>query len=459
LFTRKRSDTRSASEPSPNDDLPIIFNIITGEESGEEIAIASVEDSVDPQAFSEAAREAFIHYQTDGKAEEDLSEDQRVELAQLNNSCSILEKTPIYSSISVPYKLIKNLPCGIAPPQDSITMPPIELHDFSETAFLAFIKYQKEGQLEKTLSEEKLIELASLADSFGHKELIKRVVVALINLLNESNCSSLFHSIVELIITFDVQDQEVILRLITKGKQLTNFCLNGKELENAFPDKWLMKYILAQCHEYGIGMEQKFEEALQLYQNLSKENNPWGQGELGRCYHYVSGRYAEAFQLYTSAANQGLASARYHRAVCFTYGLGVKKDTFQALNLFRQLAQDGNKLGLYGLGNFYKNGTRVPLDIRKAVKLYELAGNEPRALYELGRLHEEGTGVPKDLQEAFKRYEAAAQQGLLEAEYHLGKHYEKNNDIALAKYWYTKAKKQGHRDAAKALNRLVMQEV
>lgn len=456
----KRSDIRPASEPSANDEFVITFNIITGEET--RIVSVPPEDSdaemppFNPKDFSEAALEAFIQYQKEGEVKGDLSEAQRTELAKLNETCMI-ENTPTFTQIPVPYKLVKNLPCNIAPSENSNTMPSIELHDFSETAFLAFRKYQSEGQLEENLSEEKLIELASLADSFGHKELIKRVVVALIHLLNESNCSSLFPSIVELIINFDVQDQEVVLCLIAKGKRLTNFCLNGKELENAFPEKWLMKYILAQCYEYGIGMEKNFEQAIQLYQNLSNENNPWGQVELGRCYHYVSSRHKEAFQLYTLAANQGLASACYHRAVCFTHKIGVERDTLQALNLFRQLAQDGNKLGLYGLGNFYKNGTRVPLDIRKAIKLYELAGNEPRALYELGRLYEEGIGVPKNPEEAFKRYQAAAQQGLLEAEYHLGKHYEKNKDIARAKYWYTKAKNQGHRNATRAFNRLVIQ--
>ncbi len=381
----------------------------------------------------------------------------------------VADEAPIFENISVPYKLLKNLPHDFKqyiPTQES----PIELDAFSRETFNAFIKYQEEGELDKELTHDQLIELAQLAHSFEHKKLTDKIVIALINFLREDSNIVLFDDIARLITTLDIQDQTLIMRLIAKGKHLQTTHLGEEDLDQSltqmslhdtstileehFPDNWLADYIRAHCYEHGIGVKQNFKKALRLYEVVANKGIAWGQCDLGRCYHYVSGKLLDAFQLYTLAADQGLASARYHQAVCYTYGLGVKTDTAKALALFQKLAAERDGSGLYGLGNFYKNGTCVKQDTIKAIKLYELAGDEPKALYELALYYENGTVLKKDPQEAFKRYEVAAYQGLRDAEYKLGRYYQNQKNAAKAEYWLTRAKNQGHKDAERALKQL-----
>src|SRR5262249_25136330 len=72
-------------------------------------------------------------------------------------------------------------------------------------------------------------------------------------------------------------------------------------------------------------------------------------------------------------------------------------DYVQAMNLFRQLAEQGHQWAQRRLGLIYAEGKAVPQDYEEAIKWYRLAaaqGNVP-AQYSLGLAYEKGQGVPQ----------------------------------------------------------------
>jgi TPR repeat protein len=392
----------------------------------------------------------------------------------------------VCKEISVPYKLFESLPSSDLQRYIHTHASPekicVNLQDHSEATLNLFVTYQRDGQLEQGLSPEALIDLAQLAVGLGQKNLTKKILILLIASLSPSNYGEILPDLIDLIILeefrpyIDTPDQWMVTSLVSQLKKIKNsqkltnlddFSSSVKFLKKNAPDDWIAKYLLAQFYEYGIGVERNFEKAFQLYKDLSDRGHSWGQCDLGRCYQYRDSNFDEAFRLYTLAANQGLSSAHYFKTVCYTHGKGTRPDAQAALATLQKLAKEGYPPGLYGLGNFYRNGTVVKKDPVKAVKFYELAGEDSKALYELGLCYEHGLVVEKNPKEAFKRYHAAAVQTLVEAEYKLGWCYlqgpkKENNifgikrDITEAKYWLTRATKQFHLKAKTVLDRLVL---
>jgi TPR repeat protein len=73
-------------------------------------------------------------------------------------------------------------------------------------------------------------------------------------------------------------------------------------------------------------------------------------------------------------------------------------------------------------------------------------------------MHVEGIGVTKNPEEAVRLFRRASDQGLAEAQYHLGTMYTNGTgvtkDDAEARRWYQKAADQGFSDAQRALDEL-----
>ena len=65
---------------------------------------------------------------------------------------------------------------------------------------------------------------------------------------------------------------------------------------------------------------------------------------------YRQGNYAEAYHLLQPLAAQGDAVAQEVLGVMYAEGQGVQKDEAQAVQLFRQAAEQGNDRGQYNLG-------------------------------------------------------------------------------------------------------------
>ncbi len=88
-------------------------------------------------------------------------------------------------------------------------------------------------------------------------------------------------------------------------------------------------------------------------------------------------------------------------------------DYATAIQIFRQLADQGNARAQTYLGFMYDTGLGVPQDYEVAVRWYQKAAEQGYAWaqYKLGLLHQYGRGVPQDYVQAHMWFNLAAEQG------------------------------------------------
>lgn len=109
-----------------------------------------------------------------------------------------------------------------------------------------------------------------------------------------------------------------------------------------------------------------------------------------------------------------------------------KDEMDRAIDLFHQLAENGNAQAFLYLGLIYKSGDGVISDVEKSRKYYleyfEIIKNKAAkedwgSVFELGRLYQYGTIVSVDNGLAIKYIQAAAFAGVAEAQFHLANIY------------------------------------
>ena len=167
--------------------------------------------------------------------------------------------------------------------------------------------------------------------------------------------------------------------------------------------------------------------------------------------------YSKAFDLYSKAAEKGLAEAQNNLGSMYQNGWGVTQDYEKAKELYTKAAEQELAEAQYNLGVMYKNGWGVTQNYEKAKELYTKAAEQElaEAQYNLGMMYECGEGVTQDYEKAKEWYTKAAEQGFAEAQYALGMIYEFSygvtRDYQKAKIWYAKAAEQGHFLAKKRL--------
>ena len=138
-----------------------------------------------------------------------------------------------------------------------------------------------------------------------------------------------------------------------------------------------------------------------------------------------------------------------------------QKDVSYKVKALSQLAQNGDVVAQFTLGNIYLFGlqkiTRTPPE---AFKWYQMASQQgyPPGDDSLAKLYFDGVGVKKDEAQAVTLFTRAAEKGYAPAEANLGALFLKGvgvpKDEALAFEWIKKAAEQGFPDAEAALGTL-----
>lgn len=223
--------------------------------------------------------------------------------------------------------------------------------------------------------------------------------------------------------------------------------------------------------------------------------------------------YGEAYDVFVSAAEKGLAEAQCELGYMYAEGLGVTQDPEKSEHWYRMAANQGERIALASLGSWYYDGIVVPKNRSEAKKLWiralkivpENINSNPRvwetwetwrsyvqarlgtmyldgdgvqqdydealryltraasagdalAQNSLGYMYGMGKGVERDYYKAVKWYKEAAMQGYATAQYNMGFMYELGQgveqDYNKAIEWYKKAAAQGYQDAQKNLDRL-----
>lgn len=159
--------------------------------------------------------------------------------------------------------------------------------------------------------------------------------------------------------------------------------------------------------------------------------------------------YTEAIEWFRNAAEQGNVDALNELGICNEYALGVPQNINEAVNWYRKAAEGGHAAAQFNLGRCYQNGAGVTLNYTEAVKWYRKAANQgmPNAQYNLGVCYYNGLGLPQNYNEAVKWYRKAADQGMPEAQHNLGICYFNGQgvtqDFNESAKWYRKAAMQG----------------
>ena len=229
-------------------------------------------------------------------------------------------------------------------------------------------------------------------------------------------------------------------------------------MSNDKRDNWTKSYLnyrLGKMYEYGLGVTQDYNSAIEHYK-LSE--NKYAYFALGNIYKYGSGvetDYAKAFDYYMRSLSSkgGMPFASYAVGQAYELGQGVEKDLSSAHNFYAEALKGLEKVFTknhddnisYKIGMMYLNGKGTDIDLECAEKYLLLSAdsNNYKAQYMLGKLYQSDNKI--DLQKAEKvllKGSENAQDKAGLCEYSLGKLY-------LSQERYDKAASYLERSAAK----------
>jgi TIR domain/Sel1 repeat len=164
----------------------------------------------------------------------------------------------------------------------------------------------------------------------------------------------------------------------------------------------------------------------------------------------------EAMRIYRELAEQGDKVAQAHLAEMYEKGRGLKdRDHREALNWYRKSAEQGWASAQFTTGSFYQNGLGVERDDAEAVAWYRKAADQDYkpAMVALGEMYSAGRGVVKNEREAVDWYRKAAEKGYSVAQFYLGTMYESGRGVERdqdkAQWWIRKSAAQGFSEALK----------
>lgn len=305
----------------------------------------------------------------------------------------------------------------------------------------------------------------------------------------------------------------------------------AKLTEDADNDNPFIQSMIGECYFYGRGVTEDREKAFTYLSSAAESGLAQAQYVLSQYYKaksamdgsarnnyvawaskaaeqghieaimqladdYKSGdNYAKAFELYSKAANMGIAKAQYQVARYYYgyYGDVVKEDKNQAIEWLTKAsdqgyyeamedlsdfilsdekiakrmhewlvkrAEKGDDVAQYTLGEEYYWGKFVEKDYAKAFEwaLKSAKQGNDNAQFRVAYCYASGEGTNKNFQEAIEWYICSAENENSAAQYNLGVMYHNGEgvkkDIGTAIYWYKKAAVRGDKDAIEALGRL-----
>jgi len=119
---------------------------------------------------------------------------------------------------------------------------------------------------------------------------------------------------------------------------------------------------------------------------------------------YQQKDYLKAVQVWRPLAQAGDREAQYRLGVMYAEGKGVAPNDADAALWFERAAEQGEAMAQYNLGASYAEGTGVRKDMAAAAKWFRRAADQgvPLAQLNLGLLYAGGNGVPMDNVEALK---------------------------------------------------------
>jgi len=152
---------------------------------------------------------------------------------------------------------------------------------------------------------------------------------------------------------------------------------------------------------------------VELLYSSHKDFLPEAQYNLGVMYVYGGGvdiDFVKAVDLFEKAANGGMIDAKV--ALCEVYcigGPGVEKNFNKAYLHIKDAAEAGNGKAQCHLGDFYKDGIAVEVDLKKAFEWYSKSYGQgvEESIPKIAEAYFYGDGVEKNLNMAFEILDGA----------------------------------------------------
>lgn len=246
-------------------------------------------------------------------------------------------------------------------------------------------------------------------------------------------------------------------------------------------------YDLGVMYFYGKGVEQDIEEAAALLMRSADKGYEYSKSRLftmkrlliekkekgDPIAYYLLGSLnrkgyaglrpddAEAFKLYSYAAEKGVARAQYELAQFYFYGRHVKKSYAKAAKYYKQASDQGHIFAMKKLAVMHLNKQGGLSDnLSDIIPLLEksAAGAHQFSQRKLGYMYLVGDSVKQDKKKAFDLLLAAAKQNDAFSQRIIGDLYRDGDcvakDLQEAAYWYTLAFENGDKDADERLKTL-----
>jgi DnaJ domain/Sel1 repeat len=169
---------------------------------------------------------------------------------------------------------------------------------------------------------------------------------------------------------------------------------------------------------YSLYQQDRYSEALPLYESLAKQGDALGQYNLGYLYQNGQGIAQDSSQAaywYQKSALQGYSVAQNRLARMYDNGDGIRQDFTQAIYWYQKAAQNGSSSAQVSMGWSYMNGLgNLPKDYKQAAYWNSLGVNngDPEGANNLGWQYEHGLGVEQDLSKAAELYQYAINRGI-----------------------------------------------
>ena len=170
------------------------------------------------------------------------------------------------------------------------------------------------------------------------------------------------------------------------------------------------KFYLAESIYYGRGIEQSYEKAFKMFEEIIDEtNNAIAKFYIGEMYYhgdYVKVDYEKAYEIFNELVEQyNDIPAENYLGRMYYYGKYVEQDYEKAYNIFSRLSEEHNYIhSKYFLAVMYYYGRHVDKDYEKAYEIFkELIENTNRweAKYYIGLMYYYGNYKEQDYEKAY----------------------------------------------------------
>lgn len=249
---------------------------------------------------------------------------------------------------------------------------------------------------------------------------------------------------------------------------------------------------LGHLYAAGDGVEVNHEKACDYFERAMQQSRGAAFVYVARCYAHGKGRtynFKQAYTHFEKALEHGNRSALEELAALLMTHFDIAPDHQQIIDVLKQHKSDtdidvdsylghfyffgfdskryfdiakrfyeqsmslGNVAAFNNLGEMYRWGYGVEVDLQKSLVLYRKAVEfkSGHAAFNLSELYEAGEGVEQDQTQAFIWAKLSAEWGLVDGMFRLAEFYRTGNgtdsDIVLANHWYQQAAERGFTEA------------